>query len=176
MAVRSVVSRAPAVRGIAARNGLPELSPKLFAEQFENEAKVAGLVPIDTPLRDARGKHFDLRHCFHCGPRPCNHALRVVHRFAQGKQHSDGKHRGTADTARAMNQHRFSGLQSIRYIVRKRPEGIPVVGTPPSRISKGRTEQGTVPVSRASAYLEDFRRISYSSVKHTIARTASFLT
>ena len=27
-----------------------------------------------------------------------------------------------------MNQHRFPGLQSIRDIVRKRPEGIPVIG------------------------------------------------
>ena len=46
-------------------------------------------------------------------------------------------------------------------------------GTPPSRTPKRKTEHGTVPVSRASAYLEDFGRISYSSVKHTIAPTAS---
>jgi signal transduction histidine kinase len=49
-------------------------------------------------------------------------------------------------------------------------------GTPPSRISNGSTEQGTVPASSASAYLKDFCRISNVSVKHTIEPTASLRT
>jgi len=52
---------------------------------------------LDTHLRGAPGKHLDLRHCFHHGPRLRYYVFHLVQRFTQREQHRDGKHRGAAD-------------------------------------------------------------------------------
>ena len=81
-----------------------------------------------------------------------------------------------AEPGRAMNQHHFPDCNRFATSFTGAQKPFRPSGTPPSGISKGSTEQGTVPTSRASAYAEDLKRISYRSTKQTIAPTASLFT